>query len=108
MKQFGNIEGFLIKILGKQEYEHFISEVVREHKERLSMNNYESVIYVYGILIFLIGMDRNAIKKDKFKVRMNNVKTIEIEVDEICEKYNKYIEKVNKYKTILFNEIQKI
>ena len=34
MKQFGNIEEFLIKILGEQEYELFISEVVREQKER--------------------------------------------------------------------------
>lgn len=108
MKQFGKIEQFLIMILGKEEYELFISEVVREHKERLSMNNYEGLIYVYGILIFLIGMDRNAIKKDRFKVRLNKVMTVEIEIEEICKKYSKYIEKVEKYKTLLFNEIQKI
>lgn len=108
MKEFGNLEEFLIKILGKQEYEYFISEVVREHKKKLNMNNYEGVIYVYNILIFLIGMDRNAIRKDKFKVRMNKAKTIEIEVDEICKKYSRYIDIIEKYKTILFNEIQKI
>lgn len=108
MKEFGNIEQFLIMILGKEEYDLFTSEVVREHKERLSMNNYEGVIYVYNILIFLIGMDRNAIRKDKFKVRMNKAKTIEIEVDEICKKYSRYIDEIEKYKTILFNEIQKI
>lgn len=108
MREFGNIEEFLMKILGKEEYDFFTSEVAREHNERLSMNNYEGVIYVYGILIFLIGMDKNAIKKDRFKVRMNKAKMIEIEVDEICKKYSRYIDKIEKYKTILFNEIQKI
>lgn len=108
MKEFGNIEQFLIMIFGKEEYDLFTSEVVREHKERLSMNNYESVIYVYNILIFLIGMDRNAIKKDRFKVRLNKLVIAKIEIEEICKKYSKYIEKVESYKIGLLDEIQNV
>lgn len=106
MKEFGKIEQFLIMILGKEEYDFFTSEVAREHKEKLSLNNYESVIYVYNILIFLIGMDRNAIKKDRFKVRLNKLVIAEIEIEEICKKYSKYIEKVEKYKVELLEDIE--
>lgn len=108
MKEFSNIEKFLNMILGKVEYELFISEVLREHKKRLSMNNYEGVIYIYGILIFLIGMDRNAIKENKFEVRINKGMTVEIKIEEICKKYSKYIEKIKKYKVELLEEIYNI
>lgn len=106
MKEFGNIEQFLIKILGKNDYEFFITDVIREHKRKITMNNYESIIYVYGILIFLIGMDRNAIKKDRFKVKINKVITIEIEIEKICKKYSKYIGKIEKYKVELLQDIE--
>ena len=98
MKEFGDIEQFLIMIIGKEEYELFISEIIRKHKEKLSIKNYESIIYVYGILIFLIGMDKNAIKVDKIKLKMNDKTENEIKIKDLCKKYSKYIEKIEKYK----------
>ncbi len=51
-------------------------------------------------------MDRNAIKKDRFKVKINMVMTVAIKMGEICKKYSKYIEKIEKYKVKLLQEIE--
>lgn len=51
-------------------------------------------------------MDKNAIKVDKVKLKINYKTETEIKIKDLCKKYSKYIEKIEKFKYELLKEVK--
>lgn len=104
MKHYGNLETILNIILGKEKYESFISKVCKDYNKKVTLNDLETIIYNYSILIFIFGMFNNENESNKFNIIINNKKRFKVEKTVFNEKYSEYIEKIKRFKLELLNE----
>lgn len=104
MKHYGNLEAILNIILGKEKYESFISKVCKDYNKKVTLNDLETIIYNYSILIFIFGMFNNENESNKFNIIINNKKRFKVEKTVFNEKYSEYIEKIKRFKLELLNE----
>lgn len=81
-------------LIGKEEFENLTTDIIKEYiEEDMELKEIEPVIDIYSTIILLSGISKE-IKKEECNIKISEDKSIIVKIQDICNRYEKYIQKV--------------
>lgn len=100
------MEETILRLVLKEDYNEFITDSVKYFKEDEDCKIYDipDIIKAMSIATILIGLTKKPVNIDEYRIKINK-KMLKVNTKDFCNVFKKYIEKVEKTKIDMLNDI---
>ena len=100
------MEEIITRLLLEEDYNEFISKIIEYFKEdkKCKIDDTPDIIKAMSIATILIGFTKKPVNLDEYEIKLKKRK-LKVDTEDFCKVFKKYIEKIEKIKLDMLNEI---